>query len=238
MSQQMFEPEENQQQGQQGQQEQQGQQRWWASEPSRKNHKTRETPKNEHPSTFEEPFAATFPYDTLSHDTVDGTIDSTGSTAPGQDGEKISYQAGYTGHTGYTGNAGNSGQYSYGPDGDAMESGYRPYNAYRPTANASAPAYVPPWARPQRNSVGRILAKVIVILLVGMLILKVIIPLLIVLFAFAAIVTVIILVGLLVFGVFILGFLRLLGIRVPLRPRRFMNWRRGQGRWRHRYFDL
>ena len=229
MSQQMFDSEENQQQEQQEQQSQQG---WWASEPSRKNAKMRETPKNEHPSTFEEPFAAAFPYDTLSQDTVDSTIDSTDSTATNQDGEKIAYQNGYAGYTG------NSQQYSFSPDGDAMESGYRPYNAYNPTANASTPTYVPSWARPQHNnSVGRILAKVILILVVGMLILKVIIPLLIVLFAFAAVFAVILVVGLLVFGVFVFGFLRLLGIRVPFRPVRFLR-RHGHGRWRHLRFDL
>ena len=225
MSQQMFDSEEN-------QQEQQKQQGWWASEPSRKNAKSREIPKNEHPSTFEEPFASAFPYDTLSQDTVDSTIDSVNSTTSSQDGEKIAYQAGYAGYTG------NSQQYSFSPDGDAMESGYRPYNAYNPTANANAPTYVPSWARPQRNnSVGRILAKIILILVAATIILKVIIPLLILLFAFAAVFAVILLVGLLVFGVFVLGFLRLLGIRVPFRPARFLR-RRGQRRWRHLRFDL
>ncbi len=223
MSQQMFDSEEN-------QQEQQKQQGWWASEPSRQNSKSRETPKNEHPSTFEEPFASAFPYDTLSQDTADSTIENTGNTATSQDGEKILYQNGYTGYTG------SSQQYSFSPDGDAMESGYRPYNAYNPSANASTPTYVPSWARPQRNnSVGRILAKVILILVAATIILKVIIPLLIVLFLFWTAFAVILLVGLLVFGLFIFGFLRLLGIRIPLRPARLL---RRRGRWRHLYFDL
>ena len=198
MSQQMFEPEESQQQKRR------------TAETSRRNHKTHEMPKNEHPATFEEPFATTFPYATP--ETIDNTPEN-------QDGEKITYQEGYTGRT-----DGNNGRFS--PDGDAMELGYRPYNAYRPS-NTGTASYVPPWARPQQHhSVMRVLGTVIALLVAVMLLIKVIIPLLLILFAFAAIVIVFISVALLVFGLFIVGFLRLLGIRIPLRPSRLM--RRGR----------
>ena len=212
MSQQMFEPEEQQQQSQQ--------QKRRASEPSRRNHKTREMPKNEHPATFEEPFATTFPY---------SASESIDSTSENQDDEKVAYQAGYSGYT-------DSNNGSFSPDGDAMKSGYRPYNAYRPS-NTPASSYVPPWARPQqhKNSVMRVLGTVLAILVAVMLLIKVIIPLLIVLFAFAAIIIVLISVALLVFGLFIVGFLRLLGIRIPLRPSRI--WNRRRRHWRHLYFD-
>jgi len=212
MSQQMFEPQDNQQQNQRG---------WWVYEPSRRDRKTREMPKNEHPSTFEEPFPTVSSSGYQSQETVDSTVEK-------DTGEKIQYQAGYTGNT---------GQRGFSPDGDAMESGYRPYNAYRPSG-ATASSFVPPWARPQRNPVGRTLGMILGIILIVALVLKVIIPILIVLFAFAAIVIVFIAVALLVFGVFILGFLRLLGIRIPFRPIRFMRSRRGYGRWQHIYFDI
>jgi hypothetical protein len=224
MSQQMFEPQDNQEQKKPG---------WWVYEPSRRDRKTREMPKNEHPSTFEEPFPTSSSSGYQSQETVDSTI---GNDA----GEKIQYQAGYTGHTGHTGTTGNTGQRGFSPDGDAMESGYRPYNAYQP-AGTIASSFVPPWARPQRNSVGRTLGMLLGIILVAALVLKVIIPLLIVLFAFAAIVIVIISVTLLVFGVFILCCLRLLGIRIPFRPARFLRRRRGHGGHRHRqhiHFDI
>lgn len=222
MSQQMFEPQQSQQNQSQGQQEQREQQGWWAYDRPGRDKKMREMPKNEHPSTFEEPFATTNPVSGEVQDTVENTIESNA-------GEKIHYQSGYTG---YASNASDTGRYS--SDSDRMEYGYRPYDAYQPSQTATY-AGVPPWARPQRNPVFRILAKVLVILMIAGLVLKVIIPLLVVLFAFAAIVSIVIVIALLVFGVFILGILRLLGIRIPLRPARFRGRR---GRWRHMYFDL
>jgi hypothetical protein len=205
MSQQMFEPQEN-QSSQNGQQDvpQRG---WWATERSGRDKKTREMPKNEHPSTFEEPFTPAY------NETVQESAGNTGGLG------------GYTQtpyETGYTAQASRQNSQA-GTGGRGQDSAsYRPYEHYNPSGStASQTRAVPPWARPQKNSVFRILATIVVVMLVAMLILKVLLPLLIFFFILFAI-----MIGIVLFiGAFILMILRAFGI--SFRPWRSARRRRG-----------
>ncbi len=134
MSQQEFEPQQNERpfyshsdSVQEHTQESEARPYYWSTKPN-----TGNIPKNEHPANFEDSVADLPPIPPYSYQAQDRPAQGSYTTTPPQQKQR---------HT-------------FGPDGDAMEHGYRPYGSYN--------RQVPPWARPQRgNNAGRVILFVI-----------------------------------------------------------------------------
>lgn len=177
--------------------------------------KTGDMPKNEHPSTFEESIP---PYGYKAQDTASSA--SSASSTQKQQSEQRS---------GATYEQRTHQRKGFSPDGDAFETGYRPYATMQQQ-------YAPPWARPQRNRMGP--WRWIILIALGFIFLRpllwiagILIAAIGVLFGavlLAVLLPVIIIVALLaVFSVMALIVMAVLGI--PFRPWR---WRGYRGRWR------
>ncbi|MBA2286786.1 MAG: hypothetical protein H0W02_15015 [Ktedonobacteraceae bacterium] len=115
----------------------------------------------------------------------------------------------------------------FSPDGDAFEQGYRPYNTRRTGFQ------VPPWARPQRNSMspmGKVIMFIVLGLLVGLPILGIILAIIgLVLGAFVLILVIapFVFIGMSIIFVIVAMILRAAGIPIGRGRRRSFN-RRGR----------
>ena len=109
--------------------------------------KTREMPKNDHPTTFEQSIP---PY---AYPAQDGVRAREQSPASKQ-------QRAYEQHARQTHNMRANQRFS--PDGDAFEHGYRPYKQY----NNNGGNGMPGWARPQRG-IGSKPVRLLVLILLG-----------------------------------------------------------------------
>ena len=224
MSQEEMYPE-SQSQFQQSDGEIQAQPYYWST--TSKTNKTGNMPKNEHPSTFEQSIP---PYSYRAQDaqpveqepmTYSARADQTGAMAQRRQEELRQQQA---------------GQRQFSPDGDAFESGYRPFASGRQWQQ------VPWWARPQHNNHGVfrwlvfiilavVFAKPILFILTHLL---VGVGILLGLAAFAVLLPIFIV--LVLAGVFsVMALIVLSALGVPIRPRRiwgyWRNYRRRRRTW-------
>jgi len=133
MSQQEFEPQQNERpynsNVQENNQESEARPYYWSTKPN-----TGNTPKNEHPANFEDSLTDVPPIPPYSYQAQDRPAQGTQNTTntPPQQSQQWQQRP------------------RFSPDGDAFEQGYQPYGSYNRQA--------PPWARPQRNrGVGRII---------------------------------------------------------------------------------
>ncbi len=139
MSQQEFEPRQNESPShtiQNSTQESEARPYYWSTSKN-----TGNIPKTEHPANFEDSVAGLPPIPPYSYQAQDGpkynTSEPQQTTPPVQQQQSKQHR-----------------KFGFSPDGDALEHGYQPYNAYNMQA--------PPWARPQRNNKsGRIIALVV-----------------------------------------------------------------------------
>ena len=159
MSQQEFEPQQNKRpfynhsdSVQDNAQESEARPYYWSTKPN-----TGNIPKNEHPANFEDSIADLPPIPPYSYQAQDRPAQGMYTNTPPQQQQQARYK-------------------NLGPDGDAMEHGYRPYGSYH--------SQVPPWARPQRgNKAGR----TIIFLIIGFMLIKPLLALLGVLFLLAGV---------------------------------------------------
>ncbi len=202
MSQQEFMP-----QGKQDQDEQSLDAEQFYAQPLPGRRKTREMPKNDHPSTFDQSIP---PYTYRAQDTAQSAHQPETKTRTAQQEQQARRR-------------------DFSPDGDAFETGYRPYR------HSNWRQQVPRWARPQHNKFS--LPKWIIFLVLAFVLLPAIPALIHALLILFGILAFIVLLPFIVIFALIIAFVVLLAlvlVGVPIylsRSRRALNGR-GKTWWR------